>query len=87
VQQPSDPSGIVQIFPNPAISEVNIALPSNFKPEGNWEIYSADGRICDRGTIQTQQMKIPVEQLVEGSYLIHFQTYDGVRVGKFQILR
>jgi aminopeptidase N len=87
VQQPSDPSGIVQIFPNPAISEVNIALPSNFKPEGNWEIYSADGRICDRGTIQTQQMKIPVDQLAEGSYLIHFQSYDRVRVGKFQILR
>lgn len=68
----------VRIYPNPATTQVNVAVESRANG-GNYSIYDASGRIIKRGTFSNDGI-INTEKISNGNYILNIELKSGEKL-------
>lgn len=66
----------IQLYPNPASTQLNVAFPENLSEKVTWKIFTADGRLVDGSQIDgigQSSLSIPTGSLQNGIYLLSIQ--------------
>ena len=78
-------NGILNLFPNPVVNELNVAFPGIEEGPLYYQILSIDGRSVQNGEIQSgsDQHTIHTESLHSGYYMLKIQSEKQIYTSKF----
>ena len=79
----------LKLYPNPANGFVNISIPESYTYYLNFEIYSADGKLIDKGTKDNIRsfFRLDISDLNAGNYLIRCISGNNIYSEKLLIIR
>ncbi|MCB0806100.1 MAG: right-handed parallel beta-helix repeat-containing protein [Bacteroidales bacterium] len=75
---------VLSVFPNPARETVFFKLPQEVAPDGILEIFTSEGKMVDRQTIQNMT-RLSVKTFKPGLYLAVFRTSEQTLVSKLRV--
>ncbi|NEN22530.1 T9SS type A sorting domain-containing protein [Cryomorpha ignava] len=73
------------VFPNPATSSIQVALPSS--ESGQLEIFDISGRVLFTMPLNSERVEMDINQYPPGVYLIRVETQNGIGVKKIVVSR
>lgn len=73
----------VTIFPNPTVDYLNIQLPSNYPGIAKLQLFGADGKFINELRPATSSIRLNVQSLAGGTYLLKIILYDEVQTYPF----
>ncbi len=79
---PTELADGLKISPNPATGEVQISLSANIIPDGMFRILAPNGSVFFEKKVTTAQTRIDLSGFPSGTYLLVWETKDGVFTGK-----
>jgi hypothetical protein len=74
----------IQIVPNPATNTISV---SGIQNQTEWQVYSAEGRLINKGITDSSVFSIPVSQWPQGIYFLRIMKHNNVLIKKFIVTR
>lgn len=78
--------GQLQIYPNPAVSQLNIKLPKNRIDIYDYSIVNEEGKIVSKGIINSEQSSINLTGFVAGKYFLVLENSKNKITGFFILM-